>query len=459
MNQFAIYKKLPVFLQNILCSVQGYRLEKQRYNKDYYKIYNSLLESDQWNESQILAYKEEHIDKIIEYAFKHYHFYKKKYTENGLTALDFKGMEDLAKFPILTKEEIRENWKGMISDETNIKKLIPYHTSGSTGKALDFYWTSHSLQYYWAVVWRGRQRFEVYKGDRHLNFTGKIVIPIEQNKPPYWRYNKPLNQYMLNMQHLTPQKVKDIVNFINQCDFKFFVGYPSIMNTLANLIEEQGLIITNTPEYIFSSAEKMYENQQQNICKAFPGTTIIEHYGFSENAASASKCKRNVYHEDFELGHLEINNPVKTEKGVTGSMVATGFQNFAMPFIRYEIGDTGTFTDKKCDCGLQSQVITDIEGRNGDYVITPEGAHIMRFGYIFKETSSIKECQIVQKELGSLIVRIVKRDNYNKSTEENIREAIKEWISPTIRVNFEYVNEIPRTKSGKFKAVVSELRP
>ena len=166
-----------------------------------------------------------------------------------------------------------------------------------------------------------------------------------------------------------------------------------------------------------------------------------------------------MYHEDFELGHLEINNPVKTEKGVTGSMVATGFQNFAMPFIRYEIGDTGTFTDKKCDCGLQSQVITDIEGRNGDYVITPEGAHIMRFGYIFKETSSIKECQIVQKELGSLIVRIVKRDNYNKSTEENIREAIKEWISPTIRVNFEYVNEIPRTKSGKFKAVVSELRP
>ena len=105
MNQFAIYKKLPVFLQNILCSVQGYRLEKQRYNKDYYKIYNSLLESDQWNESQILAYKEEHIDKIIEYAFKHCPFYKKKYTENGLTALDFKGMEDLAKFPILTKEE------------------------------------------------------------------------------------------------------------------------------------------------------------------------------------------------------------------------------------------------------------------------------------------------------------------------------------------------------------------
>ena len=138
-------------------------------------------------------------------------------------------------------------------------------------------------------------------------------------------------------------------------------------------------------------------------------------------------------------------------------MLATGFQNFAMPFIRYEIGDIGTFSKEKCSCGINSQVITDIKGRNGDYVITPEGAHIMRFGYIFKETSSIKECQIVQKELGSLVVRIVKRNNYNVSVEANIRNAIKEWISPTIKVFFEYVNEIPRTKSGKFKAVVSEL--
>jgi len=458
MNKFNIYKSFPISIQNFLCTLQGYRLEKQRYNNEYHKYFDFLLQTDSWSKEQIKAYKEEQIFKIIEYAFKHCPFYKKLYSSHGLSPNDFKGLDSLNHFPIITKEDIRANWEGMLSDEFNRSQLIPYHTSGSTGKALDFFWTKENLQFYWAVVWRGRHRFNISKGDLHLNFTGKIVVPIEQKTPPYWRFNKPLNQYMFNMQHLTHEKICDTVEFINNSDFKFFVGYPSIINTLSILIEEAGLSIKHSPKYIFSSAEKMYDNQRENIEKVFPGTTIVEHYGFSENAAAASKCKQNVYHEDFELGHLELNNPITTDIGQTGVMLATGYQNFAMPFIRYEIGDTATFSNQECNCGLQSQVITDIEGRNGDYVITPEGAHIMRFGYIFKETKSIKECQIIQRELGTMIVRIVKRNTYNIESEKQIKEAIKQWISPTIKVIFEYVNDIPRTKAGKFKAVISELK-
>ena len=457
MDVFSIYKHLPISVQNFLCSVQGYRLDKQRYNKEYYKYYEFLLKSDSWTKEQILKYKEEQTFKIIEYAFKHCPYYFKKFKSLGFTPSSFTGMESLIDFPILTKEDVRKNWRGMLSDEYNVNELIPYHTSGSTGKALDFYWTKRNLQYYWAVVWRGRNRFGVNKGDCHLNFTGKIVVPVTQQKPPYWRFNKALNQYMFNMQHITDEKVKDIVDFLNSNDIKFWVGYPSIINSLAVLIDEHNLEINHPPKYIFSSAEKMYENQRSIIERIFRGTQIVEHYGFSEQAACASKCNQNVYHEDFELGHLELKDPIKIDNGLNGIMLATGFQNEAMPFIRYEIGDTATFSEKSCSCGLNSQVITDIEGRNGDYVITPEGAHIMRFGYIFKRTEHIKECQVVQKELGSMIVRIVKRNGYKEETENELRAAIKDWISPTIRVQFEYVDEIPRTKAGKFKAVVSEL--
>lgn len=457
MNQYSIYKSCPAFIQNLLCSLQGYRIEKQRYNKDYYKIYEFLLESDGWTQQQIKNYKEEQLFKIIEYAYKYCPYYHKRYSNLGLTPSNFTGLSSLKRFPLLTKEDIRTNWKGMISEQINKNELVPYHTSGSTGKALDFYLTNYSLQYYWAVVWRGRQRFGVLKGDRHLNFTGKIVVPIKTNHPPYWRFNRPLNQYMFNMQHITEVKVKDIVDFINRDQIQFFVGYPSIINSLAVLIDELGLKVVNPPKYIFSSAEKMYENQQIAIEKAFPGVMIVEHYGFSENAASASKCCNGVYHEDFELGHLELQHAFKIDKGMTGTLLSTGFQNYGMPFIRYEIGDISTFSNKCCSCGINSQILIDIEGRNGDYVITPEGAYIMRFGYIFKETPSIKECQIIQRKLGELTIRIVRRNDYNVKTEEILRIAIKEWISPTIKVNFEYVDEIPRTKAGKFKAVISEI--
>ena len=457
MNTYTIYKNLPRQIQNLLCSIHGFKLKQERYGKHYEEIYSALLKSDTWSIDQINKYKEEHLFKTIENAYDNCPYYTQLYKAHGVSPSSFTGLDSLEKFPLLTKEMVRENWKGMISNKFNTKDLIPYHTSGSTGKPLDFYWTKYNLQFYWATVWRGRARFGIYNGDKHLNFTGKIVVPIGTTQPPFWRFNKPLNQYLINMQHLTKDKITCIAQFINENKFPFFVGYPSIINSLASLIEEEKYVINHAPDYIFTSAEKVYPNQQSIIERALKGAKIIEHYGFSENAASASKCTKYAYHEDFELGHLELINTHRIGDDISGSLVATGFKNSAMPFIRYNIGDTATFSEKKCDCGLHSQVITEIEGRNEDYVITPEGANIMRFDYIFKNTDTLKECQIIQRELGAMIVRVVKRDNYNSKTEESLIQAIRECISPTIKIEFEYVDYIPRTKAGKFKAVISEI--
>ena len=457
MNTYTIYKNMPYQIQNLLCCIHGYKLKQERYGKYYEGIYASLLESDTWSADQINRYKEEKLFEIIENAYNNSPYYTKLYNEHGVTPSSFTGLNSLDNFPLITKEMVRENWKGMISRKSNTKDLIPYHTSGSTGKMLDFYWTKYSLQFYWAAVWRGRARFGVHNGTSHLNFTGKIAVPIETTKSPFWRYNKPLNQYLINMQHLTKDKIDYIAQFINEKQFPFFVGYPSIINTLASLIEEGNLVIDHVPDYIFTSAEKIYSNQQNTIERVLKGAKIIEHYGFSENAASASKCSNYNYHEDFELGHLELINTHRIGDDMRGSLVATGFTNYAMPFIKYEIGDTATFSEKKCECGLNSQMITEIEGRNGDYVVTPEGAKIMRFDYILKNTNTIKECQIVQRDLGAIVIRIVKRDSYNSKVEESLIKLIREWVSPTIKIKFEYVNEISRTKAGKFKMVISEI--
>lgn len=394
---------------------------------------------------------------MLEYAYTHCPYYKTIYKEAGLSPADFKQLEDLQKFPVLTKEDVRRYWTGMLSDEINKKNLIYYHTSGSTGKALDFYQTRESLNFYWATVWRGRKRFGIEKGDAHLNFTGKLVVPLSQTHPPYWRYNAALNQYMVNMQHITREKVPSIVDFMNNHHLSFIVGYPSIIYSFAQYIEELSLKIKNIPEFIFPSAEKLYDYQRNQMLRAFDGIKIMEHYGFSENVACASKCAAGHYHEDFELGHFELKNPIQTLNGKHGELLATGFKNFAMPFIRYDIGDTAVFSDEPCSCGLNSRVIIDIEGRNEDYIITPEGTRIMRFDYLFKDTQSIKECQVAQRQLGEMIIRIVQRPNYSNITEKSILDHVHSMISPTIKVRFEYVDEIPRTKAGKFKAVTSEM--
>jgi phenylacetate-CoA ligase len=363
----------------------------------------------------------------------------------------------LQKFPILTKEEVRSNYAGMAADNVKEKDRIKYHTSGTSGKALDFYNSMYNLKYYWAVCARYLLRFGIKPGALSLNFTGKMVTPINQSRPPYWRYKRAQNQYMMPMVHISKEKVPAIVEFINKKGFETIVGYPSIASSFSTFVNDLGLSITSVPKYFFSGAEKVFDDQASIIESAFPGIRIVEHYGFSENAGAASKCTCGQYHEDFELGHFELNNPIVDGSFSTGILLASGFHNFAMPLIRYEVGDTLTFDNNPCKCGLKSQVISEINGRNEDYIITPEGTRIMRWDYIFKDTKTIQECQVVQKRLGEVCLRIVRRDSYSVETEKSIMDKIHTLISPTISVVFEYVNEIPRTKAGKFKAVVSEI--
>lgn len=184
MNLFSLYSILPVSVQNKLCTFRGYQLSRMRYGGNYDAFYQKLVVSDNARNVDVRSYKEAHIFRILDYAYHHCPYYRQSFNEAGVNPSDFRSLEDLQKFPVLTKEQVRLYWAGMISDEVERKELIPYHTSGSTGKALDFYWMHDSLAYYWATVWRGRRRCGIKKGDVHLNFTGKLVVPFSQSPPP-----------------------------------------------------------------------------------------------------------------------------------------------------------------------------------------------------------------------------------------------------------------------------------
>lgn len=457
MNLNLIYNILPAYMQNIVCSVQGTILKRLRYND----LFNDLLDQlnvSQWkDEAQIKSYKENELEKILNTCYKYVPYYGLTFNKVGVTPKDFKSLEDIQKFPILEKEDVRNNWKQLVNCNYPKKQLFHSHTSGSTGKALDFYLTNESIPFQWAVWWRFRERYGISFGDKHLNFTGKLVVPIHQTKPPFWRVNYPFNQWLVNMQHINSLKVPYIVQMINREGFSFFSGYPSIISSFCSLVKELDLKITRSPKIVFTGAEKLFIHQKQ-IIEEVLGCKVTDHYGFSEGAGNASKCLIDCYHEDYEFGNLECFMPENFEGGYSGEILATGFSNYGMPLVRYRVGDTAIWSDKKCSCGLQSSIIEKIEGRSEDFVITPEGTKILRFDYLFKDTKTIKECQIIQKELGSIIFRIVKRDSYNTQSEYLLKSLVKQWISPTLTIHFEYVEEIKRTKSGKFRAIISELK-
>ncbi|MCK0137247.1 phenylacetate--CoA ligase family protein [Arenibacter sp. S6351L] len=452
-----IYENTPIYGQNLICSIYGTFLKRKRFSKEFFKYLDWLEESQYWNEQEIYDYKLRELQKIYQHAYATVPFYRHKYKKAGLPLNLIQELDDTHKIPILKKAEIREHWKNMVSQNHPDGKLFSRQTSGSTGTALDFYATKKSTRFQWALWWRLRQQYGVNFGDKSLSFIGKITVPINQKKPPFWRVNKPLNQHLVNMQHIKDENIKYFIDYIDKEHFVFFSGYPSIIYSFCHIVESLGLKIKNPPKFVFSGAEKLFVYQKSCIERVL-GCIVTDHYGFSEGAGNATQCKHGNYHEDFEFGHLEPNRANYLTKSIfSGEILATGFANYGMPFIRYNVGDTATWSTEKCACGRNSSTILNIDGRNEDYIITPEGLTMKVHSYLFKDTKEIQECQIVQYKLGEVTFRIVKRQGYTSWNETHLRQKVRKWISSSIAVHFEYVDEIERTDSGKFKAVISYI--
>ena len=452
-----VYPRLPIFLQNAACWYYGRKEARTRFGSIFEQRLRELMDSDHWTTAEIEACQNEKLRHLVRHAYENVPYYRERWKSLKLAPEDIRCREDLAKLPVLTKEDVRQNLDRLVSQKVSRGDLAFRHTSGTTGKALHFYVTKAAIAYQWAVWWRHRMRFGVEPGAWHANFTGKRVVPLDQSAPPYWRWNRPLHQALLTMHHLTPRKISSVIEFLNSQRFEFYSGYPSIIHMLALHASEAGLVLHSPPRAVFTGAENVLDFQRRDIQK-FTGAILTDQYGCSEGCGNASHCPAFVYHEDFEFGIMEgVELPLG---GSARSILCTGFANDAFPLIRYEVGDTGVWQEggEPCRCGRSSRVLLRIEGRADDYVITPEGARIMRFDYVFKDAMNVREVQIVQEQLGEIIVRLVCRPGYSKNDETDINREMHRWISPRLAVRFEYVREIERQANGKFRAVLSRLK-
>lgn len=459
MNNKYIYERLPWPLQNVACNWYGWKEKRLRMGGEFKPLLTWLKNSDYADAEEIKQYQDAQVRKLISYAKLNVPFYQKMLAENGIDPQFISGVNCLINLPILTKEDVVKNKQMLISLDADPSCLVKSNTSGTTGTALEFYKTQEAIAFQWAVWWRHRGRFGFNPGAWHANFTARPVVPLNQSKPPYWRLDYFRKQFLISSSHLVPEKARFISEKLKNMRPKYFTGYCSQIAQFASLVESFPPVEVPRPKFIFLGAENVGDSNKAFI-ERVTGASVTDQYGFAEGCGNASRCEYGNYHEDWEFGVLECIEPVVHEDGSrTGRIVATGFANQFFPFIRYEVGDTATWApeDYVCPCGRKSTVLWHIDGRNEDYILTPEGNRVMRWDYLFKNTPTIREAQVVQREYGAVVIRIVPRQPIAENDLNLVRLTVKDWISPTLNVDFEIVDEIERSASGKFKPVVSEL--
>ena len=170
--------------------------------------------------------------------------------------------------------------------------------------------------------------------------------------------------------------------------------------------------------------------------------------------AAAGDCEKGNLHQWLEAGIIRGESSCDNKQ--PNDFICTGLINPDMPLIRYRIGDCGTISDETCDCGKTLPLMGKIEGRNDDVLYTTDGRRVGRLDPVFKNNLPIIEAQIIQESLREIVVKYIPAENFNQRDAKDLSDRIRERMGD-VQVRLEKVVQIPRTKSGKFRAVVCNL--
>lgn len=249
--------------------------------------------------------------------------------------------------------------------------------------------------------------------------------------------------------HLNEKNIESYISELGKKKIKWIHSYPSAISLIAKYMTENDIKLKNKIRFITTGSENLMDTQKDMIYNAF-GVAPYQHYGQAENVAIFSEDvdHKILVDEDFSAVEFIYDSELQIYK-----VVGTSLNNYAMPFIRYEIGDVVDYTETR-----EGRRINFIDGRRDDYIVLSNGTKVGRLAHILNGVSNISESQIVQKKIGEITINIVRNNHYSKDDEAQLIRNLHNRIGCSEEINIEYVNEIPKTKNGKLRFVISEIK-
>lgn len=449
-----VYLKLPIALQNVVCTLQGWRVSRSRFGPGFHRHLCAAEARLKWSDARLREYRDERLRRFVLHCAGTVPFYRRRFGEAGVDPTSIRGLDDLGRLPILTKAEVQANYAALVSEAVPARQRIMIHTSGTTGGGLRFATTLDAIQEQWAIWWRYRRLHGLQYNTWCGYFGGRSVVPLGQKRPPYWRYNRAGRQILFSGYHISEDTLGHYVDELRRRRPPWLHGYPSLLALVATWLLDRGENLAYVPGWITIGAESLLPQQRALIQRAF-GVAPLEHYGMAEAIANAYECARGKLHVDEDYAATEF---VPTDEGSACRIIGSGFTNYAVPFLRYDVGDETQIDPEGCRCGLPGRVLRSIDGRKEDYVILRNGARLGRMDHIFKDMMAVREAQIYQNEPGVIVVRVVRNASYTQADERLLLAEFHKRVGDEAEVRVEPVESLPRTRTGKLRFVVSEIR-
>lgn len=441
-----IYNNSPIWFQNIMTSVAGYKKNKNRYGKIYYEHLEFLKNFDNLSLEKKREYQNKKLVEFVNYAYNNSPYYRKIYDKSVIE--NFQGVNDLEKLPILEKEEIRKNIHSIFTIKN---KYVEGNTGGTTGKSLVVRFTKED-------VMRRNATLDYFKSKlgfhnlimKKATFNGQHIIPPKQKKKIFWRYNKASKQMIYSSFHITEKNLHYYVESLNKFKPHSIDGFFTSILDLASYIDRHNIELSFKPIAIFPTSETLTKNGRDLIEKVFK-CKVYDQYASSEGAPFIVEDLNQIPRVDFSSGVFETY-----KYGENNEVLVTSFTTHGTPLIRYRIGDSVIFEDEK------EGIVKEIQGRKLDFLYTSEGAKINagNVANLFKNIpNALIRAQCIQHTMNQIEILLeIDKDKYKPVYDQMIKNEFYSKFGKQTNLVIKHVNEIPREKSGKFVLIKNKVR-
>ena len=407
------------------------------------------------NKDGLLRFKERYFKDLLLHVSKNVPYYHRFFKKLGMVD---DGVVDLSKFdkiPILSKEIIRRHHGELVSKDYMTRKWYYNSSGGSTGEPIRFIqddlygkWGNATSKYYYKDILgideRSAKKVILWGSERDL-FEGDAGF--KANIVNWWT-----NTVFLNSFRMIKEDMDKYVGIINSYKPDLLRGYTGSLYELSRYVERKNVAIY-TPKILISTAETLRGEMRQKIESVF-GTKLYDFYGSREVSNLAGECRAGLMHVFMFWNYVEIldhnNRPVKG--GEEGKVVVTNLHNYSMPLIRYEIGDMAVLGPEKCKCGNVLPTLKKVIGRITDHFVKEDGTiiHGEYFTHLFYLKDWVQAFQVIQEDYQKIKILIVLEGSINRSKKKDVENKIKLLMGQDCKIVWEFVEDIPKTKSGKY---------
>jgi phenylacetate-CoA ligase len=411
---------------------------------------------------KLAAHRDAELRRLLVHAYERVPYYRKLFDRHRLHPRHVRGVVDLDLIPITSKQDLRPLSPGQVLDsEVDPSRLLTARTSGATGEpfVIRRTWLEDKRNHLFRL--RAFASMGLGLGDCRVA-VGLVRRSDPNDRKLIGRTLRALGiagSYRLD----GLQEPELIVRQLRRLRPDVITGMPGILCRVADYLASNG-DPTIQPRLLIVGGEVLTSVMQRRLTEAF-GAPVRQTYASHEFPLLAWECAHtrelHTCDDGVILEVLRDGRPARS--GEQGEAVVTSLNAFAMPFIRYRLGDIITMGEDRCRCGHPFSTIRHIQGRAIDCFTLPDGRVIHPYQlfttFIAGGDSWIREYQLLQERRDRVVLRVIPSGAGVSEQVRQVERAVLPLLGPGVEFSVQLLDHIPLEPTGKFRAVRSLVPP